>query len=600
MPSAQPNSRPLHARPDSRVPPPGSQQRREQVESRLVGLTEPRGPHRPERRIGEVIAELGFAKRDVVEAAVEMASRNGELTGEVLVKSGVLTTEQLARAVAERHGLPHIDLSTFEPDMTAANLVEPSAAKRYSAVPVAFVDDRTVLVAMTDPANILAVDDLSMITGLDIARAVASNEDIEAVIAQLDRVESSMFVESDIDEPTSGSAVTELESPDDDAPVVRLVHSIIAAAIERGASDIHFDATASDMDVRFRVDGVMWDSTSIPRRMVRGAVSRIKIMAELDIAERRRPQDGRISLSLDGRVVDIRLVTLPTVEGESIVMRILEKTDRRLTFEEMGMSDADRDRFGAAIRRSHGAVIVTGPTGSGKSTTLYSALGMIQSPEKTIITIEDPVEVRMAGMKQIQVNNKTGLDFAAGLRSMMRADPDVIMVGEVRDKETALTAIESSLTGHLILSTLHTNDAPGAVTRLVEMGIEPFLVASSVTCVVGQRLARALCDACKEPMTIPAAMLRENGFETDEDVSGFGAVGCVRCGSTGFRGRMGLFEVMPVTRAIRELILANEPAEKIADCALSEGMQRIADHGLDQVRAGLTSLDEVLRVTAAA
>jgi type IV pilus assembly protein PilB len=599
MPSAQPNSRPPYARADGSVPPPASDARREFVANRLAGVTEPSGPHRPNRRIGEVIADMGFAKRDVVEAAVELASRSGELTGEVLVKSGVLTADQLARAVAERHGLAHIDFSTFEVDMTAANLVEPSAAKRYAAVPVGFIDERTLLVAMTDPANILAVDDLTMITGLDIARAVASQEDIEAVIAQLDRVESSMFVETDIDEPTNAS-VMELEAPGDDAPVVRLVHSIIAAAIERGASDIHFDATAGDMDVRYRVDGVMWDSTSIPRRMVRGAVSRIKIMAELDIAERRRPQDGRISLSLDGRVVDIRLVTLPTVEGESIVMRILEKTDRLLTFEEMGMSQADQDRFGAAIRRSHGAVIVTGPTGSGKSTTLYSALGTIQSPEKTIITIEDPVEVRMAGMKQIQVNSKTGLDFAAGLRSMMRADPDVIMVGEVRDRETALTAIESSLTGHLILSTLHTNDAPGSVTRLIEMGIEPFLVASSVTCVVGQRLARALCDACKEPRTISAEMLRENGFEADTDISAFGPVGCVRCGSTGFRGRMGLFEVMPVTRAIRELILALESAEAIADLAIAEGMSRIADHGLDHVREGRTSIEEVLRVTAAA
>jgi type IV pilus assembly protein PilB len=599
MPSAQPNIGPLRARSDERVPAPGSDARREHVAGRLAGLTEPRQPNRTDRRIGEVIAELGFAKRDVIEAAVELASRSGELTGEVLVKSGVLTSEQLARAVAERHGLPHIDFSSFEPDMTAANLVEPSAAKRYSAVPVAFVDDRTVLVAMTDPANILAVDDLTMITGLDIARAVGSPEDIEAVIAQLDRVESSMLVETDLDEASSSATVMDLETPGDDAPVVRLVHSIIAAAIERGASDIHFDPSAGDMDVRYRVDGVMWDSTSIPRRMVRGAVSRIKIMAELDIAERRRPQDGRISLSLDGRVVDIRLVTLPTVEGESIVMRILEKTDRLLTFEEMGMAEADRNRFGAAIRRSHGAVIVTGPTGSGKSTTLYSALGEIQSPEKTIITIEDPVEVRMTGMKQVQVNSKTGLDFAAGLRSMMRADPDVIMVGEIRDRETALTAIESSLTGHLILSTLHTNDAPGAVTRLIEMGIEPFLVASSVTCVVGQRLARSLCDACKEPLTIPAEMLRENGFDIHEDVSAFGPIGCVRCGSTGYRGRMGLFEVMPVTRAIRELVLARGAAEAIADCAVSEGMQRISDHGLEQVRAGRTSLEEVLRVTSA-
>ena len=597
MPSAQPNIRPLRARLDERVSSSGSAA--DQVAGRIAGLTEPSQPNRTNRRIGEVISDLGFAKRDVIEAAVELARRSGELTGEVLVKSGVLTSEQLARAVAERHALPHIDFSVFEPDMTAANLIEPSAAKRYSAVPVAFVDDGTVLVAMTDPANILAVDDLTMITGLNIARAVGSPEDIEAVIAQLDRVESSMLVEADIDEASSSATVMDLETPGDDAPVVRLVHSIIAAAIERGASDIHFDATAGDMDVRYRVDGVMWDSTSIPRRMVRGAVSRIKIMAELDIAERRRPQDGRISLSLDGRVVDIRLVTLPTVEGEAIVMRILEKTDRRLTFEEMGMSEAARDRLGAAITRSHGAVIVTGPTGSGKSTTLYSALGAIQSPEKTIITIEDPVEVRMAGMKQVQVNAKTGLDFAAGLRSMMRADPDVIMVGEVRDKETALTAIESSLTGHLILSTLHTNDAPGAATRLIEMGIEPFLVASSVTCVVGQRLARALCDACKEPLTIPSEMLRENGFDVNEDVSAFGPVGCVRCGTTGYRGRMGLFEVMSVTRAIRELVLTRESAEAIADCAVSEGMQRMADHGLDHVRAGRTSIEEVLRVTTA-
>jgi type IV pilus assembly protein PilB len=464
---------------------------------------------------------------------------------------------------------------------------------------VAFIDERTLLVAMADPANILAIDDIAMMTHYDVRRAVATEEDVAAVIAHIDRVEHHIAVETDVDEVAAPAAVTDLETPAEDAPVVRLVHSVIAAAIERGASDIHFDPTVSDMSVRYRIDGVMWDSTTIPRRMVASAISRIKIMAQLDIAEKRKPQDGRVSMSLDGRVVDVRLVTLPTVEGESVVMRILEKNERVLSFEDLGMVDESLKRFEKPITRSHGAVLVTGPTGSGKSTTLYSALDTIRSPEKTIITIEDPVEVRVQGIKQVQVNKKAGLDFAAGLRSMMRADPDVIMVGEIRDRETATTAIESSLTGHLILSTLHTNDAASAVTRLVEMGIEPFLVASSITCVVAQRLARALCDACKEPVTIEAETLRENGFEADGNVEAYGPAGCVRCGSTGYRGRIGMFEVMRMSQPIRELVLARSAAEHIGQIAEEEGMRRLHLDGLDKVKAGKTSLSEVLRVTAA-
>jgi type IV pilus assembly protein PilB len=568
-------------------------------DTRLAGLIEPLHRDRPNRRIGEVIAELGFAKRDVVEAAVELARRSGELTGEVLIKSGVITAEQLTRALAERHGLEYIDFSAFTPDMGAANLIDAGAAKRYSAVPVAFLDDRTLLVAMADPANILAIDDIAMMTRYEVHRAVATEEDVAAVIAHIDRVEHHIGIETDMEE-AAPAAVTDLETPTEDAPIVRLVHSVIAAAIERGASDIHFDATNADMNVRYRIDGVMWDSTTIPRRMVAGAVSRIKIMADMDIAEKRKPQDGRVSISLDGRMVDVRLVVLPTVEGESVVMRILEKNERVLDFEDLGMEGEPLKRFEQSIARSHGAVLVTGPTGSGKSTTLYSALDAIRSPEKTIITIEDPVEVRVGGVKQVQVNTKAGLDFAAGLRSMMRADPDVIMVGEIRDRETALTAIESSLTGHLILSTLHTNDAPTAVTRLVEMGIEPFLVASSITCVVAQRLARALCDACKEPVTITAETLRENGFEATADMDAFGPTGCVRCGSTGYKGRIGMFEVMRMSQAIRELVLARAAAESLAEVADREGMRRLHLDGLDKVKAGKTSLSEVLRVTAAA
>ena len=568
--------------------------------ARPAGLVAPHSTGASDRRIGDVIADLGFAKRDVVEAAVDLARRSGELTGEVLINSGVITAEQLSRALAERHGLEYIDFSLFTPDMGAANLIDANAAKRYSAVPVAFLDESTLLVAMADPANILAIDDIAMMTRYEVHRAVATEEDVAAVIAHIDRVEHHIGVETEGDEREAPAAVTDLETPSEDAPVVRLVHSVIAAAIERGASDIHFDPTVADMNVRYRIDGVMWDATTIPRRMVASAISRIKIMAQLDIAEKRKPQDGRVSISLEGRVVDVRLVVLPTVEGESVVMRILEKDERVMSFTDLGLVGEPLSRFERAIGRSHGLVLVTGPTGSGKSTTLYSALDRIRSPEKTIITIEDPVEVRVQGIKQVQVNLKAGLDFSAGLRSMMRADPDVIMVGEIRDRETATTAIESSLTGHLILSTLHTNDAASAVTRLVEMGIEPFLVASSITCVVAQRLARALCDACKEPLTIAAELLRENGFDEQADIQAFGPVGCVRCGSTGYRGRIGMFEVMQMSQPIRELVLARSAAESIGQVADGEGMRRLHLDGLDKVKAGQTSLAEILRVTTAA
>ena len=364
MPSTQPDASPTAP---PRATNPASPARREQVKERLAGLNEPRQRDRPNRRIGDVISELGFAKREVVEAAVELARRSGELTGEVLIKSGVITSEQLSRALAERHGLDYIDFSVFTPDMGAANLIDPAAAKRYSAVPVAFVDDRTLLVAMSDPANILAVDDIAMMTRYDVHRAVASEDDIAAVIAHLDRVDRQIGIEMEVEDsaPTQGASVTDLETPTEDAPIVRLVHSVIAAAIERGASDIHFDPTAGDMAVRFRIDGVMWDSTTIPRRMVAGAVSRIKIMADLDIAEKRRPQDGRVSISLDGRVVDIRLVVLPTVEGESVVMRILEKNDRVVSFTDLGMAGEPLKRLRVGHRPLARRRARDGPDGLG-------------------------------------------------------------------------------------------------------------------------------------------------------------------------------------------------------------------------------------------
>jgi type IV pilus assembly protein PilB len=351
------------------------------------------------------------------------------------------------------------------------------------------------------------------------------------------------------------------------------------------------------MRVRFRVDGVLAASATVPRRMVSGVISRVKIMAELDISERRVPQDGRVGLAVEGRHIDLRVVTLPSVHGESAVLRILDKENAVVGLDKLGMLELERERFEHAFRKPFGAVLVTGPTGSGKSTSLYSALSELNVGEKNIITIEDPVEYQIEGITQLQINPKAGLTFANGLRSMMRADPDIIMVGEIRDQETAQIAIEAALTGHMVLSTLHTNDAPTAVTRLIEMGIEPFLVASSVDCVVAQRLARTLCPTCKKRAILTSKQLRESDFPSGYDIEAYEAAGCGRCGGTGYKGRIGLFEVMPISETIRTLITERRSAGEIADAAEREGMRRLREDGLEKVRLGRTSIAEVARVT---
>jgi type IV pilus assembly protein PilB len=348
--------------------------------------------------------------------------------------------------------------------------------------------------------------------------------------------------------------------------------------------------------VRFRIDGVLQDVTTVPRRMAAGVVSRIKIMAELNIAEKRIPQDGRVGLVVDGRHVDLRVVTLPSVHGEGVVMRVLDKASVVVELDRLGMADVERERFERACRETHGAVLVTGPTGSGKSTTLYAALQLLNTPEKNIITVEDPVEYEMSGLTQVQVSAKIGLTFAAGLRAMVRADPDVIMVGEIRDRETAQIAVESALTGHLVLSTLHTNDAPSAITRLIEMGIEPFLVASALDCVVAQRLARMLCPNCKKRTIIPAQVLIDSGYPARVEIEAYEPVGCRRCGGSGYRGRVGLYEVMKMTPEIQTLALERKPSEEIRDVAVRQGMTRLRDDGLQKVRQGRTSIAEIARV----
>jgi type IV pilus assembly protein PilB len=561
------------------------------------GITKPRRAGGPARFLTDVIVDLGLTTRDRVQHAIEEARRSGKTPEDVLIESGNLTSDGLARAVAERHGLEHLDLSLFQPDMQAANLISIVAAKRYEAVPVAFVDERTLLVAMADPANVLAVDDIALLTGKEIRPAVTSREDIAGLISRLSRLDDVVSTDQ-YDEPEDAPAeIVDLRESADDAPVIRLVNQIIAQAVEQGASDIHLEPNGAELRVRFRIDGVLVEAAQVQRRMVLGVISRVKIMSDLDISERRVPQDGRVGLTIDGHHIDLRVVTLPSVHGESAVMRILDKDNVVMSLEKLGMAPAEKDRFERAFHQAYGAVLVTGPTGSGKSTTLYAALGALNTIEKNIITIEDPVEYQLDGVTQVQVNTKAGLHFSTGLRSMMRADPDIIMVGEIRDRETAQIAVESALTGHLVLSTLHTNDAASAVTRLVEMGIEPFLVASAIDCVVAQRLARKLCQFCKERQIISSDVLRANGIRSQFDMEAYSAQGCPRCAYSGYKGRIGLYEVLTMTDEIRKLALARAPAPEIAEVAVRQGMRLLRDDGLEKVRLGMTSIAEVTRVT---
>ncbi len=563
------------------------------------GITRPSRRGSSSRFLTDVIVDMGLASRAQVDEAIESSRGLGTTPERVLLEAGALTHDGLARALAERYGLDHLDLGVFSVDMRAANLVTTAAAKRYQAVPVAFAGERTLLVAMSDPSNVLAVDDIAIMTGYEVRVAVAPPEDIGGLISRLDRFEdvvadqSGLLAEMDAQTPAE---VVDLHETAEDAPVIKLVNQIVAQAVERGASDVHLAPDGRELRVRFRVDGVLQEITTIPRRMAPGVISRVKIMAELNIAERRLPQDGRVGLAVDGRHIDLRVVTLPSVHGEAIVLRVLDKESAVVELDKLGMAEAERERFEAAFGETHGAVLVTGPTGSGKSTTLYAALQRLNTPEKNIITVEDPVEYEVAGLTQVQVSPKVGLTFAAGLRSMVRADPDIIMIGEIRDRETAQIAVESALTGHLVLSTLHTNDAPSAITRLIEMGIEPFLVASALDCVVAQRLARMLCSRCKRRAIVPAQLLRDNGYKAVVDLETYEPAGCRRCGGSGYRGRVGLYEVMRISSEIQNMALERRPSEEIRDMAVRQGMRRLRDDGLEKVRQGRTSMTEVARV----
>ncbi len=561
-----------------------------------AGISPPRSAGRSAAALVEVLVELGFTSRARADSAIEEGHRSGHAPERVLRESDAVTADQLTRAVAERLGTDFVDLSIYKPDLTASNLVGLETAKRYEAVPVGFDESGRLLIAMANPANVIALDDLRLATGHEVRALAATADDVASVIARMSRLDeavASAVEDQEEDEPT----VVEIRESADDAPAIRLVNSIIAQAIGDGASDVHLEPQGNDMRVRFRIDGVLSERTTIPRRMVAGVISRVKIMSNLDIAERRVPQDGRVGLRIEKRPVDVRIVTMPSVHGEGIVMRLLTKDHGLLGLDNLGMRPVPFERFDRSIHRPYGAILVTGPTGSGKTTTLYAALNTVNDVGRNIITIEDPVEYQLAGITQLQVHPRAGLTFATGLRSMLRADPDVIMVGEIRDSDTARIAIEAALTGHLVLSTLHTNDAASAVTRLTEMGVEPFLTASALDCVVAQRLARALCLHCKRPRVLSADYLEKVGYAVGVDLEVYEAHGCSRCAHSGYKGRLGLYEVMNLSEEIRRMCIERTSSSEIRDKAVEQGMRVLRNDGLEKVRLGLTSLEEVSRVS---
>jgi type IV pilus assembly protein PilB len=555
------------------------------------------------KELSDVLLEEGLVTQEQLEQAAVEQDRLGRSLGRVLIDLGLVKEPDLVAALARQVGLDYVDLNEQQIDPAAASLISDQVARRYRAMPIGFEDSRLV-VAMSDPSNVFALDDIRTITGLEVKPVVATAADIDSAIRRFGHFESS--VEEFATEASTAADeglqdLDKVEAAVEDAPIVKLVNLLITQAVNDRASDIHIEPAEKDLRIRYRIDGVLHEVMRSPKNIQNGLISRLKVMADINIAERRVPQDGRMGLVVGGKAVDLRVATLPTVYGEKVVLRILDKTSVLIKLEDLGFSDHAYERYHTAFRKPYGTILVTGPTGSGKSTTLYATLNIINGVDRNIITVEDPVEYRLAGVNQIQVNPKAGLSFSSALRSILRADPDVILIGEVRDRETALIAMEAALTGHLVLSTLHTNDAPSAVSRLIEMEVEPYLVASSIDCVVAQRLARRLCEHCREVYEPSEAELEQAGFpeETWKDIEKlYRPGGCARCGKTGFRGRSALYEVMPVTEEIERLTAESKSSDEIKRMAIEQGMVTLREDGLAKARSGQTSIDEIFRVVA--
>ncbi|HUP86972.1 MAG TPA: ATPase, T2SS/T4P/T4SS family [Acidimicrobiales bacterium] len=555
-----------------------------------------RGP-----RLGEMLIARGVISEEQLEEALREQQVTAERLGTILVGRGYVGEVQLVQCLAEHFGLEFVDLEERQIDTSAVQLVKESFARYHQLLPIGREGD-DLLVAMVNPTNVFSLDDVRTVTGQTVRAIMAEPGQLMRAIDRVwgvaDTDEAILRIEQDqVDEEdvSIGSASADAE----DAPVIQFVNQMIARAVGERASDIHLDPTEREMRVRFRIDGVLHEVMNVPRAAQASVVSRLKIMADINIAERRVPQDGRIALTVTNRAVSLRVVTLPTAYGEAIVIRVLEESGGVRSLTELGMLPAALKVFEASFRRPWGAVIVTGPTGSGKSTTMYSTLSELNDPSKNIITVEDPIEYRLGGVKQMQVNRKAGLGFPTALRSILRADPDIVMIGEMRDVETAKIACEAALTGHLVITSLHTNDAASTPIRLLDMGIEPFMVTSALNCIVAQRLARRLCDRCKEPHD-PSSDEALDGLLPDwvHDGSGhafFKPVGCNACSNTGYRGRLAVHEVMELTDEIDHLIVNNSIAREIENLAIEQGMVTMREDGLQKAATGETSLEEILR-----
>ena len=538
---------------------------------------------------------------EVIQQAVETAELTSRPLRTVLVDDQIVTEFQLASAVAEAYGVEAVELANFPVDPAAMSRIPLTLARRHRMLPIA-INDSTISVAVSDPGDVLALDDVRAATGLMVRPLVVTRDDLDRLLDRYTRASTDLdeAAAQIVAEDTTTASSDGLNSVNEDAPVVRYVNSLLERAITSRASDIHLEPSEHDLKIRLRIDGVLHEVDAVPRGIQAALISRLKILSGLDITERRVPQNGRITKDLGGRSIDLRTATLPTVWGEKVVLRVLDTGGIDLELRKLGFTEANYQRFSESFSKPHGMVLVTGPTGSGKSTTLYATLGVIARPEVNVITVEDPVEYRMGGINQVQVNVKAGLTFAAILPAILRSDPDVVLIGEIRDRATAQLAVEAALTGHLVLSTLHTNDAPSAMPRLVEMGVEPFLVGSSLEAVLAQRLSRRLCEWCKEPyQPHEKELLGANwSFETLGTPERFWrAVGCRSCAQTGYRGRLALNEVMPVTEEIERLTVRHAAASEIKKVAIAEGMVTLRDDGLRKTAEGLTSLEEVLRVT---
>lgn len=545
------------------------------------------------------LIESGIINEQQLEEALEIQKTSKNLIGTILTQLGYCTEDDIARVLAKKTGYKYVSINEIGVNVAVANLISPEMALRNNVLPL-YQEGKTLYVAMKNPNDIITIDNLHLMTGLEICPVVVADMELAAAIENFANMNSAVDNYDDDAEDTSEETSEELSI--DDKPAVQLVNQIINNAIKSGASDIHVEALEKFMRVRFRIDGVLQEVMQNPIKLFNSVVSRVKVLGGMDIAEKRIPQDGRATVRFEEKTLDIRIATMPTVYGEKIVMRLLERNRGSVSIKDLHFSERQFPRFDAAIHMPYGFVLVTGPTGSGKSTTLYATLGEISTPDKNVITLEDPVERRMAGLNQVQMNNRAGMTFAAALRSVLRSDPDIVMVGEIRDSETAKIAIEAALTGHMVLSTLHTNDSSGAVTRLDEMGVEPFLTASSLVGVLAQRLLRKLCPKCKEEFTMTKEELKKilPDFPEDqypgEEFKLYRPKGCLTCNNTGYKGREAAFEFLSVTEEMKRLILDRATGAEIKELAMQQGMYTLKDEGIYKVMHGRTSIEELLRV----